>query len=405
MTKVIKSRGEYEAAMREMQALLSSDPLPDTEDGARLEMLALLISSYENERSPVKNPTAIEAIRFRMEQLGLTQRDLVPYIGSRSRVSEVLNGKRPLTMKMARALHRELQIPAGSLLEEVPNSLVGAEGALEWGKFPTSLMIKRNWFPDFQGRLADAAAHAEDLVTELLRRAGVLNLQPTFFRQHIRAGSEMDRYALLAWWARATELARNQQLSGTYRSGVIDDSFMADLVRLSYFREGPTLAKEYLSKHGIHMVVLAHLPGTHLDGAAVLLDDGTPAVILTLRHDRVDNFWFCLCHELGHVSLHLHEDKESRYFDDLDVDGDSAERQADKFAGRSLLPPRSWAKAAVRRQYSIEGVREYARQLKIHPGIIAGQIRREQKNYRILWSLVGKGKIRKHFPGFEAGVG
>ncbi|MCK4548303.1 MAG: ImmA/IrrE family metallo-endopeptidase [Candidatus Eisenbacteria sp.] len=405
MAKVIKNRSEYEAALREMETLVSSDPLPNTEDGARLELLALLISTYEDERFPVANPTAAEAIRFRMEQLGLTQRDLVPYIGSRSRVSEVLNGKRSLTMKMARALHRELRIPAGSLLQEVSSSLMGAEGPLEWSKFPTSVMIKRNWFPDFQGRPSDGAAHAEDLVAGLLRRARVPELQSAFLRQHVRSGSEMDRYALLAWWARAVELARVQRLSGVYRPGAIDDSFMTDLVRLSYLSDGPRLAKEYLSKHGIHLVILAHLPRTHLDGAAALLDDGAPAVILTLRYDRLDNFWFCLCHELGHIALHLREDKESRYFDDLDVQGDSSEVEADRFAERSLIPPRSWGRTAVRRQYSIQGVREYASRLRIHPGIIAGQIRREQNNYRILWSLVGNKEVRKHFPGFEAGVG
>jgi HTH-type transcriptional regulator/antitoxin HigA len=266
-------------------------------------------------------------------------------------------------------------------------------------------MVKRNWFAEFQGAVSDAAADAQELIAGLLARAGMLGLQPSFLRQHIRAGSEVNYYALLAWWARAVELARLQQLSGMYQVGTIDDAFMTDLTHLSYLRDGPRLAKEYLSKHGIHLVILAHLPRTHLDGAAVLLDDGAPAVILTLRHDRVDNFWFCLCHERGHVALHLREDNESRYFDDLDVEGDAAEVEADRFAEKSLIPPRSWARAAVRRQYSIQGVREYANRLRIHPGIIAGRIRREQNNYRILWSLVGKGEIRAHFPGFETGIG
>lgn len=405
MAKVIKSRAEYEATLREMETLLSSDPLPDTEDGARLELLAVLISAYEDEHFPVANPTALEAIGFRMEQIGLTQRDLVPYIGSRSRVSEILNGKRPLTMKMARALHRELRIPAKALLQEVPRGLPGTEGQLEWNRFPTGEMVKRNWFPDFQGQVSDTPAHAQELMVGLLARAGMLDLEPAFLRQHIRTGSEMDDYALLAWWARAVELARAQRVSGVYQPGTIDDSFMTDLVRLSYLRDGPRLAKEYLSKHGIHLVILAHLPRTHLDGAAVVLDDGAPAVILTLRYDRTDNFWFCLYHELAHVVLHLREDKESRYFDDLDVEGDSAEAAADRLAERSLIPPRSWGRAAVRRQYSIEGVREYASRLRIHPGIIAGRIRREQNNYRILWSLVGNREVRRHFPGFEAGIG
>lgn len=405
MAKIIKNRDEHEEALREVEALMTSDPAPDSEEGARLELLALLISAYESEHFRVANPSAIDAIQFRMEQLGLAQRDLVPYIGSRSRVSDILKGKRSLTIKMARALHRELRIPAEVLLQEVPGGLPRTEEEIEWNRFPTREMVKRNWFPDFQGQASDAPSHAQELITGLLTRAGMPDLEPAFLRQHVRTGSQMDDYALLAWWARAVELARGQQLGSTYQPGSIDDSFMTDLVHLSYLRDGPKLAKEYLSKHGIHLVTLAHLPRTHLDGAAVLLDDGMPAVILTLRHDRLDNFWFCLCHELGHIALHLREDGESRYFDDLDVEGDSTEAQADRFAERSLIPPRSWARAAVRRQYSVQGVREYASRLRIHPGIIAGRIRRERKNYRILWSLVGKGEVRKHFPGFEAGIG
>jgi HTH-type transcriptional regulator/antitoxin HigA len=405
MSKVIKNMDEYEAALREVESLMSSDPPPDSEGGTRLELLALLISAYEDEHFPVANPTAIDAIQFRMEQLGLAQRDLVPYVGSRSRVSEILNGKRPLTMKMARALHRELRIPAEVLLEELPRGLLPTEEQIEWDRFPTREMVKRNWFPEFKGKAAEATSHAQELISGLLARAGMLDLRPAFLRQHIRAGSQMDNYGLLAYWARAVELARGQRLGGTYQPRLIDQSFMTDLVHLSYLRDGPNLAKEYLSKHGIHLIILAHLPRTHLDGAAVLLDDGTPAVILTLRHDRLDNFWFCLCHELGHVALHLREDKDSRYFDDLDVEGDLSEVEADRFAERSLIPPRSWARAAVRRQHSVQGVRQYASRLRVHPGIIAGRIRREQNNYRILWSLVGKGEVRKHFPGFEAGLG
>ena len=90
MTKVIKSSTDYEDALREVDRLVERDPAPGTPDADRLELLALLIQGYESKRVSARPPDPLEAIRFRMEQQGLTQRDLVPFIGSRSKVSEVL---------------------------------------------------------------------------------------------------------------------------------------------------------------------------------------------------------------------------------------------------------------------------------------------------------------------------
>jgi HTH-type transcriptional regulator / antitoxin HigA len=118
MTKVIKTETEYEAALAEIENLMDLDPDPGTPEADQLELLALLVEDYESKRFEIAPPDAIEAIKFRMEQQGLIQRDLVPYIGSRSRVSEVLNGKRTLTLPMIRALHEGLGIPLESLIQQ-----------------------------------------------------------------------------------------------------------------------------------------------------------------------------------------------------------------------------------------------------------------------------------------------
>ncbi|MCK4597341.1 ImmA/IrrE family metallo-endopeptidase [bacterium] len=405
MYKVIKTEKDYESAMREIDKLMFLDPDKDTEKGDRLELLAFLISAYEEEHFPIGLPNPIEALRFRMEQQGLTQRDLMPYIGSRSKVSEVLSGKRRLTLKMIRALHKGLHIPADVLLQEHSDLIQGMESEIAWDKFPVREMAQRSWFSEFRGKSRDAVEQAEELMTGLFRRAGISSLEPAFLRRHVRSGSQMDSYALVAWWARVVELAQNQPLPKTYAKGSIDKEFMANLVSLSYFKDGPQLAKEYLNKSGIHFVLLRHLTRTHLDGAAMLLPDGTPVVALTLRYDRLDNFWFCLCHELAHVALHLEKTKEDRYFDDLDVSGDASENEADRFAENSLLPKKRWASASVRSHYNSVAVKQCADRLKIHPAIVAGRIRKEQNNYRILWQLVGKGEVRGHFAGFETGIG
>ena len=87
MVKIIKNDKEYKSALAEVETLIESDPQSGTEDGDRLELLAFLISTYEDTRYPIEMPIPIEAIKFRMEQLGLRQKDIVPYIGSRSKVS------------------------------------------------------------------------------------------------------------------------------------------------------------------------------------------------------------------------------------------------------------------------------------------------------------------------------
>lgn len=112
----IRTKRDYKAALRELSAYFDNEPLPGTEDGDRFEILATLVEAYEAKQFPIEAPDPIEAIRFRMEQGGLTVKDLVPSIGQPNRVYEVLNRKRGLTLEMIRNLHRNLGIPAESLI-------------------------------------------------------------------------------------------------------------------------------------------------------------------------------------------------------------------------------------------------------------------------------------------------
>src|SRR5438445_7686742 len=131
MIKVIKNEKEHKSALAEISALVDRDPDPGTPEADRLELLTLLVETYESQNFPKRIPQPLEAIRFRMEQEGLKQRDLVPYIGSSSKVSEVLSGKRPLTLSMMRALHSHLGIPASVLLS-VRNSPEATSVTIPW---------------------------------------------------------------------------------------------------------------------------------------------------------------------------------------------------------------------------------------------------------------------------------
>lgn len=114
--KVIKTKAEYEAALGRIEKLM--DAAPNTPQGDELDLLSLLVHDYEERIFPIDKPDPVAAIRFRMEQQGLAPKDLVPLLGSRSRVSEVLAGRRGLSLKMIRALVIGLHIPAELLLGE-----------------------------------------------------------------------------------------------------------------------------------------------------------------------------------------------------------------------------------------------------------------------------------------------
>jgi HTH-type transcriptional regulator/antitoxin HigA len=116
-TRVIKTKSEYATALARVGKLM--DAQPGTAHGDELEVLSLLIHDYESRVFPIDKPDPVAAIRFRMAQQGLTNKDLVPFLGSRSRVSEVLSGRRSLSLKMIRALVTGLRIPADVLLGEM----------------------------------------------------------------------------------------------------------------------------------------------------------------------------------------------------------------------------------------------------------------------------------------------
>lgn len=112
--KALKTEHDYKAALAHVEQLMAQS----SPDEAELELWSLLVEKYEEDHFPVATPDPIEAIRFRMEQAGLSPTDLRPYLQSKSKVSEVMNRKRPLSLSMIRALHSGLKIPAEVLVQE-----------------------------------------------------------------------------------------------------------------------------------------------------------------------------------------------------------------------------------------------------------------------------------------------
>ncbi|MBN8686382.1 MAG: helix-turn-helix domain-containing protein [Chitinophagales bacterium] len=113
--KPIKSKKDYQAALTRLDQIF--DAKPGTKDGDELEILGILIEKYEQDRYPIDFPDPIEAIKFRMEQLGYTQNDLARVVGLKSRASEILNRKRKLSLEMIRQIHQSLGIPTDVLIQ------------------------------------------------------------------------------------------------------------------------------------------------------------------------------------------------------------------------------------------------------------------------------------------------
>ena len=398
--KPIKTDADHQAALAEIERLAVENPAPGTEDGDRLEILATLVEAYEKNHFPIEKPTPAEAVEFRMDQIGLKQKDLEVYIGSRSRVSEVLSGKRPLTLRMIRALSKGLGIPSEVLLQELPRALP-PDLQIDWQKFPLYEMSRRGWI---ESRPDEIGGHEEELMRSFFAPVEDEELLSVLYRTTEfaeRSGRRMDPYALVAWSARVLMLAKNQQVE-RYVPGTATGEFMRNVARCSWADKGPLLAQEYLANHGIHVIIEPHLPRTYLDGSACLMmKKRSPVIGMTIRHDRLDNFWFVLLHELGHIAAHLdvETDRTARsFFDDLDMESqDKKEQEADRLAQDALIPTIAWKKFMA--EPPTPGrIAALATALTIHPAIVAGRYRHETKHYRRFSRMVGRHGVRRLFP-------
>ena len=405
--KIIKTEAEYRSYLSEVERVALSDPSPESSAGARLELLSLLVEEYEKTRFRFETPSPIEAIQFRMHEQGLRQADLVPYFGSRSRVSEVLAGKRPLTVQMIRDISMGLGISADVLVSdsnpaaaEPSNDTIDAD--VDWNRFPFMEMDRHGYFNEVPRRNTRALSElARDFVTRILPSSGA---SPILARQGLRgdAVNPKSRYGLLAWKARVLDVSRkrrvNQRLP-TYQPEAIDTAFLTQVVHLSWHQNGMRLACEVIEGKGIPVVIEPHLAGTQLDGAALLDQDGAPVIGLTLRFDRVDHFWFTLLHELAHVMKHLSNPGDA-FLDRLE-DSDTAEAleiEANRIARDALISRAAWRRSEVISAPSRERIIRFAKEQIVHPAIIAGRVRRESGNFRVFGDLLGANEVRNQFP-------
>lgn len=384
--KPIRTEADYEAALSRVDQLMGSKP--GTEDFDDLCVLTELVESFEAKQYPIEAPNPIDAIKFRLEQLGQSNRDLLPIMGTHGRISEVMNGKRPLSLQMIRGLHAHFGIPADVLIQEPASEL---PDEIDYRSFPIKELMKRGWL----GKFRDAKTEAEDGLRWLLDCGAADQFAFALLKQSScsYANTRTDKHALYAWCLHV----RCEALAGKRNSfsvGSVDFKLLDTLAHFSCLDDGPRHAVDLLRENGISVVFAQHLAGTYLDGAAMLLPDGSPVIGLTLRHNRLDNYWFALLHELAHVGRHLCGGEQRFFQDDFEVKGekDQLEQQADEWAADALVPNEE---LDAIEDLTYASVIELARRLHVSPAVVAGRIRHELDDYRRFAKLLGHGEPKR----------
>jgi len=301
-----------------------------------------------------------------------------------------------------RSLHDNLGIPAEILLQKTGAVFPQTIPSIKWDLFPLKEMSKRGWIKPL-GKLKDSAEESmRSFINDCCPGAETIK---ACFRENSgnRLNSKTDLYALNAWCMRVMSLTYKKPLLKKFNQESFTPGSLTEIAKLSFFESGPLLAQEFLEKHGIYLIIERNLPKTYLDGAAFVLDDATPVVGLTLRYDRVDNFWFCLLHELAHIILHLGKNNHRLFVDDMDVrtpedkKKKNIEKEADTLAMESLIPDEIWTSSTAKKNPTRKNVLELSEELRVHPACIAGRIRFERNNFKLLSRFIGSGKIRKLF--------
>lgn len=250
-----------------------------------------------------------------------------------------------------------------------------------------------DWFEkeNEKAEAEDSVSYLQRYVTDHIVRYGT----PSLLRTGLNVVDCNNDMALLAWKARVTRRAETIISKQKIQYKPLDVSWLIDLVRLSQKIDAPQKARELLLSKGIVLIVEPQIPGMKVDGAAFLLD-GVPVIGMTLRRDTIDNFWFTLLHELGHVILHYRTGLASGFFDDTEnVEVDEIEAEANRFAGNLLIPDDVWNRSPARIAKSAPVIEKFARHQGIHPAIVFGRIQKERNNYAVFSNKLGRGKVKE----------
>lgn len=342
-----------------------------------------------------------ERIKRLLSERDLTQHDLAMITGlSRQSVNSIISGRTNITPETAIVLANAFGDEASEWLRldnEHRLSLIQNKDMNEVQQrasilqlAPVKDMQKRGWI--------NSTDNFEILGAELKEFFETDNLQvfPTFQAAYRKTESPTSEdKSVRAWLFRARQLAR--VLTVEHFDEMNLPEAMKELRRVAAFAKETHRVPQILSKFGIRFVVVEQLPHTKVDGAAFWLDEKSPVIAMSIRYDRIDSFWFTLMHEFAHIKhkdlFSIDEGMEEFKSSDNDNEVDIIEERANTDAATSLIDP-SEIESFIRRispLYSEQKVIQFAHRLKIHPGIIVGQLqRRKEIGYNALRSLLVK---------------
>lgn len=314
-----------------------------------------------------------------LEARGWQQKDLASILGRPEQaISEIINGRKQITPETARELASAfgtsvdlwMNLEANYRLQlarrEKEEDAVRRRARL-YAVVPYGELVERNW--------VEGHSDLDEQERELCRFLGVSSLaeehSATMFARHSAHG-EPERRAQIAWAKRVEHLAR-QQTVGVYDASRLE-ALVEELLVHSVEPAGVRNVPERLLAAGVHFVIVPHLRQTYLDGGALWLNEH-PVVALTLRYNRLDNFWFTLAHELAHIALgHL-----GTYLDRLDDEHGltQEEREADALARDWLIEAEAYDRFRQAGTYARAAIRLFAREQRRHPSIIAGRLQHD----------------------------
>lgn len=353
--------------------------------------------NYSNLKEKIGNDPGLSLIVARISR-GLTQKDLARKLGLKEQQIQRYEADRYRTISLANFKRVATVLGVNWDLNFKPDLLGGWHSItknIEASKIKKVLKHAKDygWFDEASERGADN----EDSFNYLKRYVSdhMFNYgSPSLLRTGLNVVDHSEDLFLIAWRARVTRLAEGVIREHKPKFLALDISWLNDLKKLSLKTNGPKLAQEFLLTKGIVLIAEPQIQGLKIDGAAFLVD-GVPVIGMTLRHDRLDNFWFTLLHEIAHVILHYKAGLSTGFFDDTESKSvDELELEADEFASNVFIPDQRWKRSPARITNNSKVIEKFAAGLEIHSAIVFGRVRNE-RGYKIFADKVGRGLVRK----------
>jgi HTH-type transcriptional regulator/antitoxin HigA len=345
-----------------------------------------------------------QLVRAAMEAKGWSERDLAFAVGTApSAINQILNDRRSISHSMARALGAALDQPPVVIARvqaewdvqraDAPDPLVSARARI-LSRYPLREMVRRGWI--------DPEHRQGTLEQQVCRFFGVNSLDDVPHLEHSAKKTDYSDIppAQLAWLFRVRQIALEMHLSA-YDATKLQEAIIA----FGDMRSEPEAVRHVprlLNEAGVRFVVAEGLPSALIDGVCFWLGPNTPVIGMSMRFDRIDNFWFVLRHECAHV---LHGHGKSRAIVDLDIEANSLlaqsdeERIANTEAAEFCVPGEQMRSFYLRKNpfFSEIDVIAFSKRVKVHPGLAVGQLQRMAKRYDLLRKHLVK--VRSHLAG------